>query len=177
MKNIVLHICCGVCAFYPVKLLKEMGFNVEGFFFNPNIYPPEEYLKRKRATDMVSELESLEITEGNYEPSNWLSICGEYKDDKEGGWRCQLCYRMRLNETYQFMRQKRFDCFTTTLTISPHKNSITINEIGKNIGEDSFLPLDLKKNEGFRQTIALSKQHNLYHQNYCGCIYSMKEKV
>ncbi|MEM7816976.1 MAG: epoxyqueuosine reductase QueH [Candidatus Aenigmatarchaeota archaeon] len=175
MKRLLLHICCGVCAFWSIKYLIEKGFYVEGFFFNPNIYPKEEYLKRKETAEKVAQLTKIVIHEGDYQPKLWFEICGEYKDQKEGGERCFLCYRLRLEETFKLARKLNFDYFLSTLTISPFKNIKKIIEIGNLIGGSYFLPIELNKEDGFKKTIELAKNYNLYRQNYCGCIYSIRK--
>ena len=98
MKKVLLHICCGVCAFHCIEKLRQAGYFVDGLFFNPNIYPAEEYSKRKEAAQKVADLIDIKMVEGGYDPALWLSICGEYKDDPEGGRRCFLCYETRLKE-------------------------------------------------------------------------------
>jgi predicted adenine nucleotide alpha hydrolase (AANH) superfamily ATPase len=176
VKKVLLHICCGVCAFHAIEKLKEKGFYVEGFFFNPNIYPESEYLKRKEATEKVGELASIKIRERKYEPKIWFDVCGSYKDEKEGLNRCLLCYRLRMKETLNTVQVLGFDYFSTTLTISPHKNSKAIIELGREMGKDKFLAIDFKKSNGFKKTMDLAKRHNLYRQNYCGCVYSIRNE-
>lgn len=174
MKKVLLHVCCGVCALSSIDRLKQEGFSVEALFYNPNIQPHSEYLKRKQAAVTAAQTKEIKITEGEYNNADWLKICGPYKEEKEGGKRCSLCYEMRLKETFLFCLKNNFDYFTTTLTISPHKNSQAIIELGKKIGKDKFLCLDFKKQEGFKKTMEEAKALNLYRQNYCGCEYSRK---
>jgi len=176
MKKVLLHICCGVCALYAIEKLKREGYLVEGLFFNPNIYSADEYLRRIKAAQVAASIQKVKIKELEYEPSLWLAVCGEHKDEKEGGQRCQLCYKLRLQKTFEMVKELGFDFFTTTLTISPHKDSTIINGIGKDIGSDSFLVMDFKKKDGFNKTMKLAKQHNIYRQRYCGCIYSNENK-
>ncbi|MDP2923238.1 MAG: epoxyqueuosine reductase QueH [Candidatus Omnitrophota bacterium] len=175
MKKVLLHICCGICALYCIERLKKNGFYVEGFFFNPNIHPESEYVKRKQMIAALRQISSIKILEGKYEPDEWHKICGAYQEEKEGGKRCLLCYQMRLVETFNVAKNLNFDYFSTTLTISPHKSSKAIIELGKKIGADTFLDNDFKKSNGFTQTMELAKRYNFYHQNYCGCIYSLPE--
>lgn len=174
MKKVLLHVCCGVCAFYCIERLAEEGYYVESFFYNPNIYPEKEYLKRKAAANEVALITKTKITEGIYNQSAWLNQCQEFKDSKEGGERCSLCYRIRLYETQKQAIDKGFDFFTTTLTVSPHKDSKIISALGREIGGPAFLPIDFKKQDGFKKTLELAKKHNLYRQNYCGCVYSIR---
>ncbi|MCM8823626.1 MAG: epoxyqueuosine reductase QueH [Candidatus Omnitrophica bacterium] len=174
MKKVLLHICCGVCAFGCIEKLKANDFYVEGFFFNPNIHPYQEYEKRKDVLKIVSEIYQINIREGEYVPTLWYNLCEAYKDEPEGGIRCKICYKIRLQETFKLCQTLKFDYFTTTLTISPHKNSRVIFDIGRNISENHFLQIDFKKDNGFKRTQELSHRYKVYHQNYCGCIYSKR---
>lgn len=174
MKKILLHICCGVCGLASIEDLKAKGYNVSGFFFNPNIAPEGEYQRRLKATEAAAAISNIELISGEYNSKEWFKTCGPYKGEDEGGFRCELCYEFRLKETAKLVEEKGFDYFTTTLTISPHKNSALIARIGKKISRDSFLEVDFKKKDGFKKSLRLAKEHNLYRQNYCGCIYSKK---
>lgn len=174
MKKVLLHVCCGVCAFYCIQRLTEEGYYVESFFYNPNIYPEDEYLKRKTTADEVAAITKTQITEGLYEHLVWLNECQIYKNSKEGGERCLVCYRIRLVATQKEAKKMGFDFFTTTLTVSPHKNSSVIATLGQEIGGDAFLPMDFKKRDGFKKTLELAKKYNLYRQKYCGCAYSIR---
>ncbi|MFA5270840.1 MAG: epoxyqueuosine reductase QueH [Candidatus Omnitrophota bacterium] len=175
MKKVLLHVCCGVCAVYCIQRLTEEGYYVESFFYNPNIHPESEYLKRKTAADEVTVITKTKLIEGPYEPAIWFNECKNYKDSKEGGQRCLICYRIRLARTREEATSRGFDFFTTTLTVSPHKNSKDITTIGREAGSSEFLPIDFKKQDGFKKTLELAKKHNLYRQNYCGCLYSIRE--
>ncbi|MFA6282302.1 MAG: epoxyqueuosine reductase QueH [Candidatus Omnitrophota bacterium] len=177
MKKVLLHVCCGVCAFYCIQRLTKEGYYVESFFYNPNIYPEEEYLKRRFAAKEVATITKTKITEGPYVPQAWLKECQDYKDAKEGGERCLICYRTRLIATQKEARDKNFDFFTTTLTISPHKDNNIIAAIGQEVGGGAFLPVNFKKQDGFKKTLELAKKYNLYRQNYCGCIYSIAQSA
>jgi predicted adenine nucleotide alpha hydrolase (AANH) superfamily ATPase len=174
VKKVLLHICCGVCAFYPIDKLRNEGFYVEGLFYNPNIHPEEEYVRRKDAIEKLGQIVSVKISEGDYEFGKWLRLCQALKDEKEGGRRCYLCYELRLERTAALAKEKGFEYFTTTLTVSPHKNSKTIIELGNKLGKNAFLAIDFKKEDGFKKTMEFAKKYSLYHQNYCGCIYSIK---
>ena len=173
MTKVLLHICCGVCAFYCIDYLKEKGFEVVGYFFNPNIYPEEEYKKRKDTLYTVASLTSTKIIEGDYLNKEWEELCKVYREEPEGGKRCELCYKIRLEETARKTKELNFDYFTTTLTISPHKKSKVIFDIATSIDKNKFLFIDFKKNDGFKKTIELAKKYSLYRQNYCGCRYSL----
>jgi len=176
MKKVLLHICCGVCAFASIERLKSEGYGVAGFFYNPNIHPLGEFEKRKDVLDIVRNATGVEIIEGDYIPKEWFVLCKHLKDEPEGGARCSICYRMRLKETFLLSKKLEFDYFTTTLTISPHKKSRVIFDIGKQVGADSFLAIDFKKKDGFKRTNELAREYNVYHQNYCGCVYSLIER-
>ena len=176
MKKVLLHICCGICALACIEKLKQEGFYVEGFFFNPNIHPFEEYQRRKQALKSPTSIFDIKIHEGLYSDKEWFMLCAPFAREPEGGLRCQHCYKIRLDVAYQFAREKNFDYFTTTLTISPHKNSDMVFNVGNEINPDKFLAIDFKKNNGFKRTQELSKVHNLYRQNYCGCIYSFNNR-
>ncbi len=174
MKKVLLHVCCGVCAIYCIERLEAEGYYVESFFFNPNIYPEEEYLKRKKAAEEVSAITKTKISEGPYEQTLWFSECQDYKDSKEGKERCLICYRLRLVATQKEARNRGFDFFTTTLTVSPHKDSKIITSLGQKIDLPAFLSIDFKKQDGFKKTLELAKKYNLYRQKYCGCVYSIR---
>lgn len=176
MKKVLLHICCGVCAASCIIRLKEEGFQVAGFFYNPNIHPYEEYLRRKEIIEKLKEAFYIPIYEAEYNTKNWFALCFPFKDELEGGKRCLLCYELRLRRTYKLLKEKQFDYFTTTLTVSPHKKSKLIFEVGEKIDKDKFLPIDFKKKDGFKKSINFAKEHNLYRQHYCGCLYSLEER-
>ncbi|MBN3039868.1 MAG: epoxyqueuosine reductase QueH [Candidatus Omnitrophica bacterium] len=173
-KKVLLHICCGVCGFHSIRRLKELGYKVSGFFYNPNIYPYNEYQRRKDAAAKVCALEDVCFIETDYNSQDWQACCGMLGGEPEGALRCRLCYELRLKRTYQACKENSFSYFTTTLTISPHKKSQAIFDAACKISEDNFLKIDLKKGNGFKKTIELSNAHNLYRQNYCGCIFSLR---
>jgi predicted adenine nucleotide alpha hydrolase (AANH) superfamily ATPase len=172
----VLHICCGVCAAGAVEALNAEGHQVIGFFYNPNIHPEEEYQKRLDVAAKVAKELNFPLEAGPYTPEEWHSLTGSLKDEPEGGKRCQVCYRPRLNKTKDYLTAYGADAFTTTLTISPHKSAQVINNIGREIGGEKFLVRDFKKKDGFKRAVQLAKKWELYRQDYCGCIYSMREK-
>lgn len=174
MKTVLLHICCGVCSSSVVERLRQEGFKVTGFFYNPNIHPEEEYKRRLEATRQVSQILDFPLIEGAYDKENWFEATKGLKDEPEGGKRCEICFKMRLEQTYKKSCQIDADCFTTTLSVSPHKNVLMINKIGKELDKKRFLDYDFKKRDGFKLAAKFSKKHNLYRQDYCGCVYSMK---
>ena len=176
MNRILLHICCGVCASQAVLRLREENFDVAGFFYNPNIHPQEEYFRREETARQVSSILKFDLLRGPYDKDNWFAKTKGLENKAEGGRRCNLCFKIRLEETYKMARQMNIFKFSTTLTISPHKDSGLINEIGKEIDREAFIFRDFKKEAGFQLAIEFAKRYNLYRQDYCGCIYSRRER-
>jgi len=172
--KIVLHICCGVCAAGVVERLTQEGHLVLGFFYNPNIHPLEEYDRRLEVAHRVAGELNFSLIEAPYVPDEWLKETEPLADEPEGGRRCEVCFRLRLKETHSFTEERGWDAFTTTLTISPRKKADVVNRVGVEIGGDRFLARDFKKKEGFKRTMELAKKWALYHQDYCGCIYSLR---
>ena len=177
-KSLLLHSCCAPCSSYVLAYLNKY-FNITVFYYNPNITNKEEYLKRKQEQiRLISELPAINkinILDADYKPEKFFEISKGLEDCREGGERCFKCYKLRLEATAKAAKENNFDYFCTTLTISPLKNAQKINEIGHMLGDEyqiPFLPSDFKKKEGFKKSIELSSQYNLYSQNYCGCIYS-----
>ena len=177
-KSLLLHSCCAPCSSYVLAYLNKY-FNITVFYYNPNITNKEEYLKRKQEQiRLISELPAINkinILDADYKPDKFFEISKGLEDCREGGERCFKCYKLRLEATAKAAKENNFDYFCTTLTISPLKNAQKINEIGHMLGDEyqiPFLPSDFKKKEGFKKSIELSSQYNLYRQNYCGCIYS-----
>ena len=174
--KIALHTCCGVCAAGAAEVLISEGHQVLGFFYNPNIQPAEEYQRRLETARRVAQELHFPLEEPVYEPEKWLEQTSSLRDEPEGGRRCQVCYRLRLDKTYDYMAECGADAFTTTLTIGPQKSAKVINGIGQEIGGEKFLGRDFKKKEGFKRAVELAKQWQLYRQDYCGCIYSMRQR-
>lgn len=177
-KSLLLHSCCAPCSSYVLAYLNKY-FNITVFYYNPNITNKEEYLKRKQEQiRLISELPAINkinILDADYKPEKFFEISKGLEDCREGGERCFKCYKLRLEATAKAAKENNFDYFCTTLIISPLKNAQKINEIGHMLGDEyqiPFLPSDFKKKEGFKKSIELSSQYNLYRQNYCGCIYS-----
>ncbi len=177
-KSLLLHSCCAPCSSYVLSYLNKY-FKITVFYYNPNITNKEEYLKRKQEQiRLISELPAINkinILDADYNPEKFFEISKGLEDCREGGERCFKCYKLRLEATAKAAKENNFDYFCTTLTISPLKNAQKINEIGHMLGDKyqiPFLPSDFKKKEGFKKSIELSSQYNLYRQNYCGCIYS-----
>ena len=174
--KVVLHICCGVCAAGAAEALAKEGHQVLGFFYNPNIHPPEEYRRRLETTRRVAQELDFSLEVPAYEPEEWHSLAGSLKDEPQGGKRCQVCFRLRMEKTRDYMTACGADAFTTTLTISPHKSAQIINKIGEEIGQDKFLMRDFKKKDGFKRAVQLARGWELYRQDYCGCMYSMRKR-
>jgi predicted adenine nucleotide alpha hydrolase (AANH) superfamily ATPase len=172
--KIVLHICCGICAAGVVERLTQEGHQVLGFFYNPNIHPLEEYNRRLEVARRVAGELNFSLIETPYTPDEWLKETESLADEPEGGRRCEVCFRFRLTKTRVCMEERGWDAFTTTLTISPRKNADVVNRVGIEIGGDKFLARDFKKKEGFKRTMELAKKWALYHQDYCGCVYSLR---
>ena len=183
-KRLLLHACCAPCSSYCLEYLRE-AFALTVFFYNPNLTEQEEYRRRveeeKRLIALMNGQEGssqIEILEGRYEPERFLEAAKGLETCKEGGERCVRCFALRLGETARVAAEDGFDFFTTSLTISPLKNSALLNRIGAQEGErygDRFLPSDFKKNNGYLRSTQLSRLYGLYRQNYCGCIYSKVE--
>ncbi len=174
--KLLLHCCCGPCTTASLERLIE-AFDVSLFYYNPNITLEDEYKKRLvTLEEFISKYnKSIKIIEGDYEPSKYLDMVKDYKLDKEGGQRCYLCYLMRLRKSAEYAFSNNFDYFTTTLSISPHKNSEWINKIGEELEKEigiKYLYTDLKKKNGYKRSLELSKEFDLYRQDYCGCPYS-----
>lgn len=171
----MLHICCGVCAAGVVGRLTAEGYQVTGLFYNPNIYPPDEYHRRLEVAQEVARRLDFPLVVPPYLPEEFMSLTEPLKDEPEGGRRCEVCFRLRLEKTFALMTEQGCDAFATTLTVSPHKSAPVVNRVGAEIGGDSFLQRDFKKQDGFKETMALARQWGLYRQNYCGCVYSLRE--
>ena len=183
VPTLLLHSCCAPCSSYCIEYLSQF-FKITIFYYNPNITEQEEYAKRveeqKRFIQQFPAKYKVEFIEGNYEPERFFEIAKGYEKMPEGGERCFRCYEMRLRETGRVAKEKGFDYFTTTLSISPLKNAQKLNELGERLSGEwnvAYLYSDFKKKEGYKRSIALSAEYDLYQQNFCGCIYSkQKEK-
>ncbi|MFC2005367.1 epoxyqueuosine reductase QueH [Chloroflexota bacterium] len=175
--KIVLHICCGVCAAGVVNRLTLEGHEVLGLFYNPNIHPIEEYERRLETTYKVAEKLNFPLEVVPYMPEEWLKETGSLKNEPEGGRRCESCFRLRLKKVFLYLEDQGGDAFTTTLTISPLKSSALINQVGQEVGGNRFLVRDFKKKGGFQRATELAGKWDLYQQNYCGCIYSMRRRL
>ena len=182
IPNLLLHSCCAPCSSYVIKYLSDY-FNITIYYYNPNISPVEEYNKRKQEQiKFINEFQSknkLDIIDVDYNYDDFLNVVNGLENEPEGGARCSKCYLLRLEETAKKAKQLNYDYFATTLTVSPYKNSKKLNEIGYLLEKQyniKYLCSDFKKKEGYKRSIELAKQYNLYRQNYCGCIFSKKER-
>ena len=171
-SSLLLCACCAPCATQSIEKLLE-DYDITLFFANSNIFPEEEYKKRLENTKKLAEIYNLDFVESEYNHQDWKNFVKGFEDEPEKGKRCEKCFEYNLAISAKFAEENNFDFFTTTLTISPHKSSKTIFEIGKKF--EKFLPVDFKKENGFQKSIELSKKHNLYRQNYCGCEFSIHE--
>lgn len=170
-RKMLLHSCCGPCSTVVVERLKE-NFDLTVFFFNPNIEPKEEYEKRKSEQQKVCNNFGIDFLDADYDNSGWRKFVAGYENEKEGGERCRKCFFYRLLRTASHAKQNGFDIFATTLSVSPHKSTIVINEVATQISKEQtieFLAESFKKKDGYLRSINLSKDLGLYRQNYCGC--------
>ena len=180
--NLLLHACCAPCSTACLERLANF-LKVTIFYYNPNITDEIEYKKRieeiKKLLTLISPKYKVELLEGSYEPNKFFEMAKGLEKEPERGKRCFKCYEMRLEETAKIASKLGFNNFCTTLTLSPHKNANWINEIGKKLNteyDSNYLYSDFKKKEGYKRSIELSKEYNLYRQDYCGCIYSKRDK-
>ena len=176
--KLLLHACCAPCSSYVLEYLTNY-FDITVFFYNPNISPESEYLHRvSEIKRLISEMcPSVKFIEGRYEPKKFYEMAKGLENEPERGTRCVKCYRMRIEESAVIAKQNNFDYFTTTLSISPQKDSHVLNSIGKEISEIYNVPYlysDFKKKGGYKRSIELSAEFHLYRQNFCGCIYSKR---
>lgn len=181
--SLLLQCCCAPCSSAVLEVLCA-HFDVSVYFYNPNIHPRAEY--EKRLSQFGKLLPAAPFAKGvqqlpaDYDPAEFFDAVKGLEAEPEGGARCAVCFRLRLRATAEKARELGFDFFTTTLTVSPHKNAAILNELGKEIGEEvgvRFLPSDFKKKEGYKRSIELSKAYGLYRQTDCGCIFSKREEA
>lgn len=178
-KRLLLHSCCAPCSSYCLELLSPY-FNIDIFFYNPNIDTLSEFNKRlKEQKEIIKDmhLNNINIIEVGYNEHEYLESIKGYENQLEGGLRCKICYDLRMRKAAKYAKAHGYDYFTTTLSVSPHKNVQWINEIGLLLSSEfgiGFLQSDFKKKGGFIRSIELSKKYNLYRQNYCGCVFSKR---
>ncbi len=175
--KIVLHTCCAICSGYPISYLQDMGYQVLSYFYNPNIYPEAEYLKRLEAERTLCSHLGCKIFEARYEPDEYYTAVKGLENEPEKGKRCDKCFELRLLKTAMFAKENGITNFTTSIVISPHKNFNKLSDIGKNIAEQynlNYLAIDFKKKDGFLKTNKISRELGLYRQNYCGCKFAVR---
>lgn len=179
--KLLLHACCGPCSSYCLEYLQEF-FDITILYYNPNIYPVQEYERRldelKRFISQVPHSNNIDLLEERYIPDEYYHTIKGLENLGERSQRCYACYQLRMEECAKIAKEKNFDYFTTTLSISPYKDAGWINEIGEKLEtkyQVAYLYADFKKKNGYKRSIELSKQYNMYRQEYCGCIYSKLE--
>ena len=175
-KKILIHSCCGPCSSYVIEYLNKY-FDITILYYNPNIYPFDEYQKRLATQEKIAYIlnPNIKVINAKYDKDEYYKLIKGHEKDKEGEERCHICYRMRLLYTCLYAKEHNYDYFTTTLSVSPYKNSEIINNIGKELESKynvNYLYADFKKRNGYKRSIELSKEYNLYRQDYCGCIFS-----
>lgn len=182
VPSLLIHSCCAPCSSYVLEYLSQY-FSITVLYYNPNIFPKEEYEYRiseqRKLIDNLPVKHKISFIPTSYEPDHFYDAIKGREEDKEGGERCFICYELRLREAAKYAIEGGFDYFTTTLSISPMKNAAKLNEIGVKIGEElgvKYLVSDFKKRNGYKRSVELSKEYGLYRQDYCGCIYSKLER-
>lgn len=181
--KLLLHACCAPCSSYVLEYLTK-HFDITVFFYNPNISPQSEYDKRSaEVVRLIKEMplsNEVSFIEGNYEPEVFFEMARGKENLPEGGERCFKCYEQRMRKCAETAKEGDFDYFTTTLSISPHKNAQKLNEIGEKLEAElgvKYLYGDFKKKDGYKRSIQLSAEYGLYRQNYCGCVFSKKSAL
>lgn len=180
LPRLLLHSCCAPCSSYVLEYLSQY-FSIMVFYYNPNIFPKEEYEKRvKEQEDFIKRFPAehpVTFVDGPYEAERFYETVKGLEKEPEGGSRCFRCYELRLSEAVEMAESCGFDYVTTTLSISPLKNAEKLNEIGERLTRErkvKWLPGDFKKRDGYKRSVELSEEYGLYRQNYCGCVYSRR---
>lgn len=183
VSKLLLHRCCAPCSSYVLEYLSQY-FEITVFYYNPNIFPEEEFYKRIREQErLIREMPAkypVHFIAGNYDSEKFYAMAKGLEQVPEGGERCFKCYELRLREAAKVAAAGGFDYFTTTLSISPLKNAAKLNEIGERLAAEyqvAYLPSDFKKKNGYKRSTELSREYGLYRQDYCGCIFSKKERM
>lgn len=182
VPTLFLHCCCAPCSSYVLEYLSKY-FRITTFYYNPNIFPQEEYAHRvaelKRFVSEFPTKYPVEFLEGTYEPERYYEAVRGLEREREGGARCRKCFELRLGEAARMAKSLNFDYFTTTLSISPMKNAAVLNEVGEEMAEKygvRHLPANFKRKGGFLRSTELSKEYGLYRQDFCGCVFSKEER-
>ena len=180
VPRLLLHSCCAPCSSYVLEYLSRY-FEITVLYYNPNIYPPEEFGRRlKEQQKLLADMEfvhPVQLVEGRFEPEVFYQAAKGLEQEPEGGKRCEACYELRLREAAREAAAGGYDWFATTLSISPLKSAQKLMEIGERLGREygvPYLPSDFKKKNGYKRSVELSAQYGLYRQNYCGCVYSIR---
>ena len=176
-EKILLHACCAICSSYPVSYLKDAGYEVIVYFYNPNIYPDSEYQKRLEAQKTLCRHFGVELIEEGYHQDEFFEYVKGFENEPEKGLRCDKCFALRLQKTAQKAKELSIEKFTTSIVISPHKNFQKLSSIGQEIANKenlNFLAIDFKKKDGFLKTNKIANSLSLYRQNYCGCKFSLR---
>ncbi len=183
LPKLLLHSCCAPCSSYVLEYLSQF-FHITIYYYNPNISHIDEYQRRITEQEkLIRQLpvkNPIEFLQGEYEPEKFYQIAKGLEKSPEGGDRCFRCYELRLKATAKLAKELGFDYFTTTLSISPHKNASKLNEIGEMLAKEYDIPYlcaDFKKKNGYKRSIELSREYQLYRQDYCGCIYSKENHI
>lgn len=181
--SLLLHSCCAPCSSYVLEYMTKY-FDITVFYFNPNISPEEEYIKRvnevKRLIREMPCCQNVKLIEGRYNEHEFFDYVKGFEGEREGGERCVKCFELRLEETARIAKKIGADYFCTTLSISPLKNADNINSVGEKMADKygiKWLPSDFKKREGYKRSIELSAKYSLFRQNYCGCVFSKRDKM
>lgn len=182
VPKLLLHSCCAPCSSYVLEYLSNY-FYITVLYYNPNIYPEDEYYHRaaeqKRFVKEFPTKYPVTFVEGNFEPERFYETVKGYENIREGGERCFRCYELRLREAAEYAKKLNCDCFTTTLSISPMKNAAKLNEIGGRLAEEYDIPYlysDFKKRDGYKRSTVISAEYGMYRQDYCGCVFSKRER-
>ncbi len=183
VPKLALHCCCAPCSSYCIEYLSDY-FSITSIYYNPNISPKEEYLKREgelnRLIKLMPAKNPVDFKSYGYAPEEFYSKVKYLESEPEGGKRCFKCYELRLGKAAEYAAENKYDYFCSTLTISPLKDAQKINEIGEKLAAKysvKFLPSDFKKRNGYKRSIELSKEYGLYRQNFCGCVFSKTKKT
>lgn len=182
VPTLFLHSCCAPCSSYVLEYLSDY-FRITVFYYNPNIYPDEEYYKRveeqKVFIQRLPVKYPIQFVEGNFDKERFYEITKGMEEVLEGGERCFRCYELRLREAAEYAKEREMDYFTTTLSISPLKNAQKLNEIGLALEQEyhvKYLVSDFKKKNGYKRSVELSKEYDMYRQDYCGCVFSKNQR-
>lgn len=176
--KLLLHVCCAPDATVAAERLR-VEYQPGVFFYNPNIHPFEEYSRRVEEMERLAPEIGVRIVAAPYDPDNWFTAVKGLEHEPEKGARCEVCFRVRLELTAAEAAKNGYSLFGTVLTVSPHKDAELINRLGQEIGQKYgilYFPSNFKKQDGFKRSLELSRQYNLYRQDYCGCIFSKKER-